>query len=72
MPRPMTRDELIRRKVSEQHVISKSLTPASRRLAMGLPLYSCSCGEWDSNDADGDHAEAIVLYLMREVDPTDD
>lgn len=50
-PVPMTPDELIRREVSEQHVVSKSLTDPTRRLAMGIPLYSCSCGEWDSYDA---------------------
>lgn len=46
-----TIDELIRRKVAAEHVVSKSLTDPSRRLAMGLPLYSCSCGEWASEDA---------------------
>lgn len=57
--------EMREREVTYAHVPSKSLTPWGRRLVMELPLYSCSCGEWQSEDFPGfrDHFDAELSKL---------
>lgn len=53
MPVVMTHRDLLERQVAQDHVPSKSLTPFARRVQMGLPLYSCSCDQWASEDYEG-------------------
>lgn len=47
----MTQYDLLMRDVAASHWLNKSLTPADRRIQMGLPRYSCECGEWASHEA---------------------
>jgi hypothetical protein len=62
MPVAMTHRELVERQVNQDHVLSKSLTPLPRRLAMFLPLYSCSCGKWDA-----ERTERFYVHIDREI-----